>query len=158
MDIEITAARQEDMTWIQGALTRSWGSTIIVVNGEAIDAMDAQCWVAQPERGLLVFRDVPGNGIEIVAIEAFVTGAGIARVLLDHLTAYAKQRGCLFLSATTTNDNLAALRFYQRLGFRMSGLRAGAVTRARETLKPTIPLTGYEGIPIRDEIELRFAI
>ena len=31
----------------------------------------------------------------------------------------------------TTNDNLAALRFYQRRGFRLAGLRPGAVDEVR---------------------------
>ena len=53
----------------------------------------------------------------------------------------------------TTNDNLRALRFYQRRGFRLKELRPGAVNDARR-LKPQIPLYGADGIPMRDEIEL----
>ena len=40
----------------------------------------------------------------------------------------------------TTSDNLVALRFYQRAGFRMAELRPGAVDAARARLKPSIPL------------------
>ena len=54
----------------------------------------------------------------------------------------------------TTNDNLAALRFYQRAGFRLLELRPGAVDEARAVLKPSIPETGNDGIPLRDEIDL----
>jgi len=54
----------------------------------------------------------------------------------------------------TTNDNVDALRFYQRRGFHISAVRPGAVDHARTHLKPTIPSTGSHGIPIRDEIEL----
>ncbi len=53
----------------------------------------------------------------------------------------------------TSNDNLRALRFYQRRGFRLKELRPGAVDEARR-LKPQIPLGGAEGIPMREEIEL----
>jgi hypothetical protein len=52
-----------------------------------------------------------------------------------------------------TNDNVEALRFYQRKGFRLRALRAGAVDEARRSLKPTIPETN-DGICIRDELEL----
>ncbi len=55
---------------------------------------------------------------------------------------------------TTTNDNLDALRFYQRRGFRLSALRAGAVDESRERLKAEIPSAGDLGIPLHDEIEL----
>jgi hypothetical protein len=53
----------------------------------------------------------------------------------------------------TTNDNLEALRFYQRRGFVLVALHAGAIAESRR-LKPAIPLAGRYGIAIRDEIEL----
>jgi len=37
-------------------------------------------------------------------------------------------------------------------------LRAGAVDEARRALKPTIPLIGEGGIPIRDELVLEAAL
>ena len=51
------------------------------------------------------------------------------------------------------NDNLDALRFYQRRGFALAALRPNAVSEAR-LFKPEIPLVGDFGIPLRDEIEL----
>ena len=54
---------------------------------------------------------------------------------------------------TTTNDKLAALGFWQALGFVLVELRPGAVETAQR-LKPSIPLHGYLGLPIRDEIDL----
>jgi len=54
----------------------------------------------------------------------------------------------------TTNDNVDALRFYQLRGFRLAGLRPGAVDESRERLKPEIPAAGCHGIPLRDELEL----
>ena len=55
----------------------------------------------------------------------------------------------------TTNDNVDGLRFYQRRGFHLVELHAGAVDRSRESLKPGIPETGEYGISIRDELELQ---
>jgi hypothetical protein len=54
----------------------------------------------------------------------------------------------------TTNDNVDALRFYQRRGFRLAELHAGGVDKSRATLKPDIPTTGEYGIPLRDELIL----
>ncbi len=62
--------------------------------------------------------------------------------------------GCRRFWVLTTNDNVDALRFYQRRGFRLTAIRCGAVDQARRTLKPQIPMIGNYGIPIRDEIEL----
>jgi len=52
-----------------------------------------------------------------------------------------------------TNDNVNALRFYQRRGFRLAELRPGAVDQSRRR-KPEIPRVGDYGIPLRDEIDL----
>ena len=54
----------------------------------------------------------------------------------------------------TTNDNLDALRLYQRHGFRIERVVVGGVEEARR-LKPGIPATGDHGIPILDELILR---
>ena len=55
------------------------------------------------------------------------------------------------------NDNLSALRFYMRRGFRLIALRPGAVDEARKR-KPAISLVGQHGIPIHDELELCLAL
>ena len=66
----------------------------------------------------------------------------------------ARDAGCTRLWLVTTNDNVDALRFYQRRGFRLRALRPGAVDEARRELKPEIPEIGDHGIPLRDELEL----
>jgi ribosomal protein S18 acetylase RimI-like enzyme len=57
------------------------------------------------------------------------------------------------LVVVTTNDNLHALRFYQKRGFVLAELRTNALAAARQ-IKPEIPLFGNDNIPLRDEIEL----
>jgi ribosomal protein S18 acetylase RimI-like enzyme len=53
----------------------------------------------------------------------------------------------------TTNDNLPALRLYQRHGFVLAAVRLDELAATRRR-KPEIPATGHAGIPIRDELEL----
>ena len=74
---------------------------------------------------------------------------------MDAVRTRALDAGCGLLWVVTTNDNVDALRFYQRRGFRLARLRPGAVDESRETVKPEIPAIGDHGIPLRDEIELR---
>ncbi len=69
----------------------------------------------------------------------------------------AAELGCSRIFVITTNDNVEALRFYQRRGFRLAELRAGDVDRSRRELRPEIPEVGEFGIEIRDEIELELA-
>jgi hypothetical protein len=61
------------------------------------------------------------------------------------------------MQLVTTNNNLRALAFYQKRGFRLVALIPGAVEQLR-TLKPTIPLVDRTGLPIRDELHLELRL
>ena len=54
----------------------------------------------------------------------------------------------------TTNDNLAALRFYQRRGFALAALHPRAIEVSRR-LKPSIPPVGHDGIVCPDGCMVR---
>jgi hypothetical protein len=95
---------------------------------------------------------------ELVVLEAFEPGQGTGTALLEAVLEAARGAGAHRLWLITTNDNTDALRFYQRHGLRLVRLHSGAVTAARELLKPEIPLLGNHGIPIRDEIELEIVL
>nr|WP_246726453.1 GNAT family N-acetyltransferase [Microvirga arsenatis] len=95
------------------------------------------------------------NGIfaELITLDSVTPRHGTGTALIEALVRILQGRGFKALRVTTTNDNLAALRFYQRRGFRLVSVRPGAVNEARK-IKPSIPLLGLDGIPLRDEIEL----
>ena len=76
----------------------------------------------------------------------------------DAIEALARDAGCTRLWLITTNDNVDALRFYQRRGFRLAKLHPGAVDDSRARLKPGIPKLGDHGIPLRDELELELEL
>lgn len=102
--------------------------------------------------GLLTY-EVRAGTMEIVTLDAVRPQSGIGTALVEAAAGAAAALGCGEIRLTTTNDNLNALRFYQRRGFRLDALRPGGVARAR-ALKPEIPLTGEHGIPLRDELDL----
>jgi ribosomal protein S18 acetylase RimI-like enzyme len=79
--------------------------------------------------------------------------AGVGTALIERVAAAVRQRGAGELWLVTTNDNVDALRLYQRRGFRLARLDPGAIERARAA-KPTIPRLGRHGIPMRDELVL----
>jgi ribosomal protein S18 acetylase RimI-like enzyme len=93
----------------------------------------------------------------VVTIDAFPEGAGAGTALLDAAARAARDAGCGRVWLITTNDNLRALRFYQRRGFRLVAVHPDALERSRE-LKPSIPETGLDGIPLRDELELELRL
>lgn len=86
-------------------------------------------------------------------LHALQQRAGIGSALLSALIVELRAAGTRYLRVATTNDNLPALQFYQKRGFSLHAVRVNGVEIARR-MKPAIPLLGFEGIPIRDEIDL----
>lgn len=120
--------------------------------GELVDPRTLEAAVAVDDgvvRGLVTWA-VRGAECEVVTVD----GPGVGAHLMDAAVEAARAAGCTRLWLVTTNDNLRALRFYQRYGLKLTALRPGAVDEARRRLKPTIPPTGEDGLPIRDELEL----
>jgi GNAT superfamily N-acetyltransferase len=102
--------------------------------------------------GLITYQ-IEGEACEIVSLDSLVEGQGVGSSLVAAVRGVAMEQGCARLWLVTTNDNTPALRFYQKQGFRLVMLHKYAIETARQ-LKPEIPTHGFDGIPIRDEIEL----
>ena len=134
---------------------RHWGTTETLSRGGKVSDFDLPAFVALHEgepAGLVTYR-VLGSECEIVTLSSELENRGIGTALVAAVRVRAVASGCGRLWLTTTNDNLHALRFYQKRGFRLAALYPDAVKHAR-ALKPEIPEIGTDGIPIRDEIEL----
>jgi GNAT superfamily N-acetyltransferase len=147
-----------DLAWAEASLGSTLGDRMQVRRGELLDVLAFPGLVAETrgERmGLLTYR-LDAEGCELVALLALESGRGIGSALLEALMRVIGDVDPIWV--VTTNDNLDALRFYQRRGFGIRGVRPGAVTEARRTLKPAISLVGDHGIPIRDEIELELRL
>ncbi len=144
-----------DRAWAADLLRERWGEERVVSRGRVHLATELPGLVAvDGERpvGLATYR-LEGDSCELVTIDSLAEGRGVGGALLEAVCAEARRAGCRRLWLITTNDNLHALRFYQRRGFRLAALHRGAVDEARR-LKPVIPEVGLDGIPIRDELEL----
>ena len=87
-----------------------------------------------------------------MVLESVVQNIGIASALIEQVKHAAMANGVSKIIVQTSNDNTHAFRFYQRRGFKIREFRLGAMEAARQ-LKPSIPLIGEDGIPLRDEIE-----
>jgi hypothetical protein len=144
-EIRVRPVGEGDRPTIAWLMTELWGSTLQVVHGTVFRPADLPGLLAERAgrlAGLLTYH-VSNGVMEIVTLNALERRAA----------ADARQQRCHEIRLTTTNDNLDALRFYQRRGLRLVALRSGAVDRARLD-KPEIPRIGDFGIPLRDEIDL----
>jgi GNAT superfamily N-acetyltransferase len=97
---------------------------------------------------------IEGEACEILTLHAAERFGGTGSALVAAVEKVAAGAGCARLWLITTNDNVDALRFYQRRGFRLAALHRGAVDDSRARLKPEIPRVGDHGIDLRDELEL----
>jgi ribosomal protein S18 acetylase RimI-like enzyme len=143
-----------DRSWASAMLDRELAGAVQARRGETLNALDLPGLVAEDGGravGLLFYR-LDGEDCELFLLLAIDRAKGIGTALVDALVARAT--GSRRIWVVTTNDNLRALRFYQRRGFSLCALRPGAVDDTRRRLKPGIPLTGDDGIPLRDELEL----
>src|SRR5690242_17907188 len=127
--------------------------------GELVHPLDHPAFVAETAGGQLLgmLTYVPGQDwqqCEILTLHADQQWRGAGSALIEAAVQLARRQGCTRLWVITTNDNVDALRFYQRRGFCLVRVHRGAVDRSRATLKPEIPSAGAYGIPLRDEIEL----
>lgn len=163
----IRPAIPADRPLIVEALQRLWGGVTVVAHGVTYDASTLPALLSYPDSepdseldGLLTYH-LSKHGLEVVTIDAFVRGRGVGTALLQ--AAVETARAALTRSGSarrlwliTTNDNLDALRSYQRRGLRITSVSPGAADRAR-LIKPSIPLIGAYGIELHDELTLELA-
>jgi len=106
--------------------------------------------------GLITYK-ILGKELEITSVNSLKENKGIGSAMLDAIITLARKQKIKRVWLLTTNDNIDALKFYQKRNFTLKNIYPEAVKLSRE-LKPSIPLIGNYGIPIRDEIELEIIL
>jgi ribosomal protein S18 acetylase RimI-like enzyme len=100
--------------------------------------------------GMLSWKKV-GKILIIVLLNVYpeYQGQGIGRLLMKDAIEQARKQDCASVRVATTNDDLPALAYYQKLGFRIVEIALGLVAKHHKAELP-----GMCSIPIRDEIRL----
>ncbi len=169
-DFHIRALQPEDRNWVADFLDKHWLSTKVVSRGQvhyghllpgfaAFPGLNAE--EADPKAkalGLLIYRlEEDRPQLEIITINSEECNKGVGTALIETLRSVAVENGIKRLWVITTNDNLNALRFYQKRGFHLSALYPNAIIESRK-LKPQIPIIGDDNIPLTDELELEMLL
>jgi hypothetical protein len=152
--VTVRPATFSDRGWVNEVIAQRWGG-VVAIHDELYVPAELPSLVAEldGERvGLLTYK-VDRHGLEVVTVDALMDGVGAGTSLICAARNIAQSQALPRMWTVTTNDNVHALWFYQRLGLRVVRVDLGAVDRAR-LLKPSIPLMGHDGIPIRDELVL----
>ena len=154
-DVLVRPRGADDHDWVVATMTQEWGSTAVARLGELVDTMDLPGYVAElaGQRVGLALTARRDDEYEVVSISVSTPGHGVGRRLLQRCIDDASALGCRRVWLITTNDNIGALAFYQRVGMDIRRLHRHGVTRSR-ALKPSIPERDAHGVRIDHEIEL----
>ena len=153
-DLRVRALRDDERGWAARVLDESWGEVVVGAGREHRPAqLPALVAEADGERAGLATYLIEDGACELVTLDALTVGGGIGGALVEAVADAARSAGCARVRLITTNDNLPALRLYQRHGFVLAAVRLDELAATRRR-KPEIPATGPAGIPIRDELEL----
>lgn len=149
----------EDHSWLQRFIIDHWGGEQIIVHGKEFFPAGLPGFAAERNGWIvgLATYSIEEEACELVSLNSLERGSGIGAALLQAVRQAAESQSCRRLWLITTNDNINALRFYQKYGLQMVAVYPNAVEKARR-LKPSIPLVGEDGIPIRDEIKLEMVL
>jgi len=144
---------------IQPILDETWGAPLLAVNGRLWDSRIMPGFAAVSGNEVLgyLLYEFHDGFCEIMVLESVAQNIGVASTLIEQVKHIAKSSGVNKVIVQTSNDNTHAFRFYQRRGFIIREFRLGTMDVARQ-LKPSIPLIGEEGIPLRDEIEFEIEV
>lgn len=157
--MEFEAISPENRALVNAFIAGQWFSTAMIVRGELIDmtAVDG-CFVAEGGAIVALITWLVRDSVcEITSLDSLSEGRGLGSALLGQAVEAARSQRCRKIVAITTNDNIHAIRFYQKRGFDMARLYHNALNKSRE-LKPSIPLIGSEGIPLMHEIEFELIL
>ena len=154
-DITIRTSTSTDSSWLTQLMEKNWGGLPLVIRGKKYDPNNLDGIIVENQQSIagFLFYEIKNDNCEIIVFEVFDRFKGTGTIMLENLKSIAKNNGCTRIYLMTTNDNLEALRFYQRRGFTIGKIHIDSVKHSRK-IKPTIGLIGDYGIPVRDEIDL----
>ncbi len=157
MAFQIRPLDEGDKDWVVRFLETQWDSARVVTRGRLHYPSEMPGFLAIKKDsgkrlGLITYRiEIPE--CEIVTLNSIEERIGVGTVLVSAVKDVAVASGCRRMWVITTNDNVNAIGFYQKRGFRIAAIHLNALEQSRR-LKPEIPFIGKNGIPLRDEIEL----
>lgn len=140
-------------------IEQHWCTTTMIIRGKEIDMTKTEGFYFSKGEDIigLITYIVYENILEVTSLDSLQENQGIGCKLLDAVIYEAKNRRLQKIVLITTNDNINAIRFYQKRGFDMVRLYHNALNISRK-MKPEIPLIGENSIPLRHEIEFELSI
>jgi GNAT superfamily N-acetyltransferase len=149
----VREATENDRAAVQALIERDFGRTRIVAFDEVIDVAGLPALVSVMHgelSGALVYR-LLNDALHVVALatDPGWQRSGVGGHLIAEAELLARRLNLPRVVVATTNDNLPALYFYQRRGYRLTALVPNSVLAHTGQV-----CAGFAGIPVQDEVRL----
>jgi len=169
--LEVVAPREEARAWsfdvrpatagdhphLRELALDFWGETEMECFESSYEVTDLPGFAAFVEDQLVGFLSyaVEGDALKIVMLNVLPEhqGQGVAKEFLKAAEAEAQSRRLSRLVVATSNDNLPAWDFYQRLGFVIEEVLPGRMVEYHSGVEK-----GFSGVGVRDEIRLQLLL
>jgi len=154
LPVLVREATPEEREAALGLFKRHFGHAPLVAFGETVALDGAETLVAEAENEIgaaLAWRPFAGAfHILALATEPMWQRAGLGGHLVAEAELLARRREHNRVVVTLANDNIPALYFYQRRGYRITAVVPDSFATPRSAPTPV----GFAGISILDEIQL----
>lgn len=148
-----------DRALLEDMLKLRWSEETVFIRGDILRAAEVEglgVYLDDRLQGVATWR-IQGRILQLITINNITDRRGVSTALVEGMLALGRQKGVSLLRAYLTNDNTEGMRFFQLRGFRIVAFFPGYVDIMRQ-LKPSLPLKGAHGIPMRDGIELEIEL
>lgn len=152
--VKIECITEENRKLLIPFIKENWHDIMMVIKGEQVDISeeDGFCILDGQNVEAVVTYRMKNNICEITLLHTAKQQCGIGTRLVQEVIKAAREKGADTITVVTTNDNIGAIAFYQKIGFDMEMLYRNSMDYVRK-LKPTVPAIGDNNIPLRHEIE-----
>src|ERR1035437_8248199 len=119
--IKIRRIQPNDRPWIQNFWLEHWGGDFMVTKGKKHHLNQLEGLIAEVDgdrRGLLVYETVLSE-LDIITHDSLLKNKGVGSALVSGVVDLAKAETLKRVWLMTSNDNLNALKFWQKRGFRL---------------------------------------
>jgi ribosomal protein S18 acetylase RimI-like enzyme len=153
--LPVRAARPEDRGTIEDVAMMYWGETQVECFERTYNVLRLPALLAMSDdqvAGVLSYALEADEGrlnIVMLSVHPEYQGRHAARCLLAKAEEEARAQHLSRLVVATSNDDLPALYTYQRWGFIITEVKAGAIVEHHGGEEP-----GFASIPVRDEIRM----
>jgi ribosomal protein S18 acetylase RimI-like enzyme len=154
-EFEVTQVSQETERMFIGRVVENfWGEreqSVFDMKFEVSGLPGFVAYVGKDCVGFISFTLLDASLVIVaLAVLPLHQSGGIGEQLVRTVEAEARKQGRTEMLVSTSNDDLPALAFYQRLGFQIYGVKPDAIAEKHGAVLP-----GIGGLPVRDELRLR---